>query len=408
MSANAPLPLFDSIEFIDDCCFPAHNHPAFAQADFEAALEFLNSYDGNKTTFNAYRREVERLLHWSWIFANKSITELRRADIEEYLQFCQNPLKSWIGIKKPTRFIAKDGIRVANSEWRPFVATVSKVAFKQGKRPNINDYELSQAAFAEIFAILSSFYNYLIQEEITEINPIANIRQKSKYLRRRQGKAKIRRLSELQWDSVIKTTESLAVTNPQLHERTLFIMTALYTMYLRISELASSERWSPKMNDFFRDHDGLWWFTTVGKGNKERQIAVCDNMLKGLRRWREHLNLTPLPSPADNSPLLPKTRGKGPITNITYLRDIVQNCFDLAAETLTKDGLGDEAKALLEATVHWLRHTGISEDVKRRPREHVRDDAGHSSSAITDRYIDVELRARHASAKNKPLNPDDE
>lgn len=41
---------------------------------------------------------------------------------------------------------------------------------------------------------------------------------------------------------------------------------------------------------------------------------------------------------------------------------------------------------------HWLWHTGISEDVKIRPREHVRDDAGHSSSAITDKYIDIELR----------------
>ena len=41
--------------------------------------------------------------------------------------------------------------------------------------------------------------------------------------------------------------------------------------------------------------------------------------------------------------------------------------------------------------MHWLRHTGISDDVKQRPREHVRDDAGHSSGAITDKYIDVEL-----------------
>ena len=53
------------------------------------------------------------------------------------------------------------------------------------------------------------------------------------------------------------------------------------------------------------------------------------------------------------------------------------------------------------ATVHWLRHTSISDDVKIRPREHVRDDAGHSSSAITDKYIDIELRERHRSARNK-------
>jgi hypothetical protein len=43
-----------------------------------------------------------------------------------------------------------------------------------------------------------------------------------------------------------------------------------------------------------------------------------------------------------------------------------------------------------------LRHTGISDGVKIRPREYVHDDAGHSS-AITDRYIGVELTARARS-----------
>jgi hypothetical protein len=63
----------------------------------------------------------------------------------------------------------------------------------------------------------------------------------------------------------------------------------------------------------------------------------------------------------------------------------------------------EEAERLSAATVHWLRHTGISEDVKHRPREHVRDDAGHGSSAITDRYIDVERAERHASARHKKI-----
>ena len=52
--------------------------------------------------------------------------------------------------------------------------------------------------------------------------------------------------------------------------------------------------------------------------------------------------------------------------------------------------LKDEAEQMMSATVHWLRHTGISDDVKTRPREHVRDDAGHSSDLITDKYIDTE------------------
>ena len=71
---------------------------------------------------------------------------------------------------------------------------------------------------------------------------------------------------------------------------------------------------------------------------------------------------------------------------------------------MLNDGFVDEVAQLKAATVHWLRHTGISDDVKHRPREHVRDDAGHGSSAITDRYIDIELRERHASGKQKKIS----
>ena len=70
---------------------------------------------------------------------------------------------------------------------------------------------------------------------------------------------------------------------------------------------------------------------------------------------------------------------------------------------MQNDQFLEESEQLKAATVHWLRHTGISDDVKHRPREHVRDDAGHSSSAITDRYIDIELRQRHSTAKNKRI-----
>ena len=126
-------------------------------------------------------------------------------------------------------------------------------------------------------------------------------------------------------------------------------------------------------------------------------------MLAALKRWRKHLGLTLLPSPADNSPLLPKIKGDGPMSNISNIREIVQRCFDKAGAQLNTDGFIEEQETLSEATVHWLRHTGISDDVKIRPREHVRDDAGHSTSATTDKYIDIELRERHQSAKNKPV-----
>lgn len=405
-----PLPLFDDLKHIDDDNADNKNLLTAIQntdqeKDYQHALNFLKSYRGSVGTFNSYRREIERLLHWSWLCANKTLSELKREDLEAFIGFCQKPPLTWIGIKKAPRFVDKDGgLRAPNSEWRPFVVTISKAAHRQGKIPDPKNFKLSQGALKESFAILGSFFNFLLQEEYVYMNPVALIRQKSKFIRKYQGKPKIRRLTELQWQYVINTAEQMANNDPEMHERTLFIMSALYAMYLRISELAASERWIPSMHHFNRDHDDNWWFTTVGKGNKERQIAVSNSMLDALKRWRKHLELSTLPSPADGSPLLPKAKGMGAISSTTYIRSIVQQCFDAAIAALKKDGHIEDSESLLEASVHWLRHTGISDDVKHRPREHVRDDAGHSSSAITDKYIDVELRERHRTAKDKLIS----
>lgn len=397
---RAPLACFDTVKHIENCTAPAYLSPEQVN-DFNITLTFLKHYVGSVGTFNAYRREVERLLHWSWDIAFKTVDTLKRDDIENFIRFCQRPPKAWIGLKKPPRFIASNGLRIPNPEWRPFVATVSKSAFKKGKVPDKTNYALSNGTTKEILAILGSFYQYLLLEEYAFSNPVALMRQKSKFVQKRQGLTKVRRLSQQQWQMVIEAAEWMAAENPQTHERTLFMISALYSMYLRISELAASERWVPTMDDFHKDQDGLWWFTTVGKGNKERQIAVSDAMLAALKRWRKYLGLSVLPSPADDSPLFPVHRGKGPLSNTTHIRAIVQTCFDHAIQRLAQVGKPEEAESLMEATVHWLRHTGISEDVKIRPREHVRDDAGHSSSAITDKYIDIELKERHKSAKRK-------
>lgn len=400
-----PLPLVDSLEYIKHQVLPDRLRKDQSN-DLSITLQFLKSYNGSQGTFNSYRREIEKLLHWAWNVANKTLDTLRPDDIQDFVSFCKNPPLSWIGTHKVPRFIQKADLRIPNPQWRPFVATLSKIAHRKGEKPNPKDFELSQGAIKETFAILSSFYTYLQQEEYVLMNPVALVRQKSKFIRKQQGAPKIRRLSELQWNTVIISTKKMADENP-LYERSLFILCALYSMYLRISELASSDRWTPMMNHFFKDSDGNWWFATVGKGNKERQIAVSNAMLEALKRWRVHLGLTPLPTVADNHYLLAKTRGKGPISSTNYIRIIVQNCFDKAIETLKAEGHLEESEALLEATVHWLRHTGISDDVKRRPREHVRDDAGHSSSATTDKYIDIELRERHLSAKDKQISDED-
>ena len=119
-------------------------------------------------------------------------------------------------------------------------------------------------------------------------------------------------------------------------------------------------------------------------------------MLASLVHHRtECLHLSFCPGLGKKTPLVGHiTNSNRPITSSRPLRRLVQASFDDAANELNAQGNLRQAESLRTATVHWLRHTGISEDVKTRPKEHVRNDASQSSSAITDRYIDVELKAR--------------
>ena len=429
MSRNqyTPIPVFDTLEEVIDQYKTIYaddnphqvirqwlNHcfdnaivaaPSFAVKDYQMALNFLYSYRGSTDTFGAYRRDLERLLQWSWFVRQQSFLNHKREDIESFIEFCLKPPKRWISLKKVARFKKDKGEKVPNPEWKPFEAHVSKKDHKVGMEPDKNKYQFSQSALKVMFNILSSFYNFLLQEQVVQANPFSLIRQKSKFLQKEAKTQVIRRLSNEQWETVINVAKDKAAQNP-FHERTVFILSCLFGMYLRISELAASSRWTPTMGDFFKDTEGNWWFKTIGKGNKARQIAVSDAMLNALKHYREnYMKLSPLPSLNEKAPLISHLKNPNkPITNDGPIRNLVQQCFDEATDVLESEGKQEEAEGLRIATVHWLRHTGISEDVKRRPREHVRDDAGHSSGAITDRYIDVELRERARSAKDKTIS----
>lgn len=404
-----PKPLFDTIAALDNDFNPVIDDylktltiPNIRE-QYDLTLEFLRSYAGSNDTFNAYRREVERFLQWGWLIAQKPLKAIDRNDIRQFLEFIQAPPANWISIKNVPRFIQQQGLRIQNPQWRPFVARISKALHREGKKPNSLEYELTNKSIQALFAVLSTYFTFLQQEGYLEVNPVQLIRQKNRFLQRQQSQRVTRKLSNTQWNFVINTIEAQANADSS-YERYYFMISAFYLLGLRISELADTPGRIPKMGDFSPDKHDRWWFTTVGKGNKVRDVAVPNAMLDALKRYRLSRGLTPLPSRGENTPLINKERGRGGL-GTRQIRNLVQTCFDKAINCLRLANKHDEAQDLAVATVHWLRHTAISADVEHRPREHVRDDAGHENATITDRYIDTDRIARHESAINKPLKP---
>ena len=189
-----------------------------------------------------------------------------------------------------------------------------------------------------------------------------------------------------------------------IYERSLFVICALKTLFLRISELSDRTNWTPIMSHFWQDSDGNWWLKVFGKGRKLRDTTVPDSFIDYLKRYRKYRGLTPLQSSGENEPIVEKIRERGGMTSRQLTR-IVQEIFDNSYEKMRRAKGEDEARKLKEASTHWLRHTGASMEVERgRALKDLSEDLGHSSMATTDTvYVQTENRIRAESGKKREV-----
>lgn len=366
-----------------------------AKDDFSQSQAFLRSYSRkSEATYRSYRNEVERLLLWTWTVRDKSIVELKRPDLEAFFDFLHSPPSEWVSPAVADRFVAQAGLLRQNPAWRPF-------SHKGANTEKHHRHTLSQEAMKMAYSALSAYYDYLTHEGYAFGNPIPAIRKQSPYLLKGTTRAQVKRLSDLQWEFVLQTCHK-AADEDEKHERTLFVIACLKTLYLRISELSERANWQPVWEHFWRDEEGNDWLNVLGKGNKLRDISVPSALLPYIDRYRRYRQAQD--THFDNhSALVAKIRGHGGMTS-RQLRRIVQDAFDMAVEAMVSEGFTDEASTLKEATTHWLRHTGASQDIAIRPLKHMADDLGHASMGTTDRvYIQSDMKERANSGKKREV-----
>lgn len=445
--SKRPTPLFDTYEQFNDLDFQGftRERPAVleflrAQPEDVDALEsyrlvrlFLKQYNGFATTYKGYRTHIERLLLWTILVAKKPILSLKRTDAQDFIAFCQNPPADWIGPVIKSRFIriggrkaSKSDTYAVNPEWRPFNWVVSKALRTQASEENRlldeKQFSFNQASLNQLFNVCSSFYELMFQEGLAEANPIKAVKQRNRYknkgndpeggkddsqkfLEQDSGEEKV--LSKLQWDYVLDTAEEMASQDPY-HERTLFIVACLFSMYLRVSDIVGRVNWTPTMGAFRLDTEGNWWMHVIGKGNKARKISVKPEFVEVyLKRYRLSRNLSPYPVSRDKAPLLHKASGKGGLSD-RHIRQIVQEVFDRSREKMLKEDRPEsDIAALRSASLHWLRHTSATYDALIRPIKHLQVDLGHTNQSTTENIyynsIDVERAdsSRGLSIKNR-------
>ncbi|MGB0468819.1 MAG: tyrosine-type recombinase/integrase [Pontibacterium sp.] len=419
------LPLFDSVAHLEDGNSVVNQYIATvtirqvsdAALIYEHAVDWLLEQRFSENNYKTYRSELTTFLHWTFDIDGVSVADISRRVLLRYIDYCIKPPAELIAYRNVAQFVMnKDlGERVPNPMWRPFL----------GKKRDgmLLPYKISDKALKTKLAILSAFFAYLINEEYTERNPAMMLMKNGRFKNGSQNRVMgeddeaVRAFTELQWSYVISTAEQLAKTNREEHERTLFLVSLMYSCYLRISEAAARPGFSPVMGQFRRDtKTGVWGFYIPrSKGGKKRTVAVSNQLLKALKRYRRFLGLSDLPVPNEDTPLFIRHRAAGrgrdaglinANLGIRQLREELYDLFNRAADNIHKDSLEQDALEMRQMTPHSIRHTGISHDINLngRPLSHVQADAGHDSIDTTSQYLHTSRVERHESAAAKPMD----
>lgn len=419
------IPLFDAVERLEEgnptvnqyLAKVTLNQVPDAALIYEYAVDWLLEQRYSENNYKTYRSELTTFLYWTFEVEQISVADVTRRVLMRYIDYCMEPPRELIAYRNVAQFIQHRAIgeRIPNPHWRPFLGK---------KRDGLElPYKITAKALKTKLAILSSFFTFLINEEYTERNPAMMLMKHGRFkngaqnLSMHEDDEDTRAFSDLQWSYVLSTAEKMAAEDPEQHERTLFLISLMYGCYLRISEVAARPGFSPVMGQFRRDSKtGVWGFHVPrSKGGKKRTVAVSNQLLQALERYRRFLGLSPLPAPNEDRPLFVRHRAAGrgreaglrnANLGIRQLRDEIDHLFACAAAEAEQDGLIQDAQEMRQMTAHSIRHTGISHDINlnKRPLSHVQADAGHDSIDTTSRYLHTTRVERHESAAGKPLD----
>ncbi len=419
------IPLFDQVRYLEDGNPTVNQYIAQitlhsvndAALIYEYACDWLLEQQFNENNYKTYRSELTTFLYWVFDVIKISVSDITRRVLSQYIDYCQQPDPNLIAYRNVAQFLLdkEENERYPNPLWRPFL----------GKKVDgiEQPYRITEKALKTKLAILSSFFSFLINEEYMERNPAmmlmkhGRFKHTDQYAGAGEDNEQLKAFSELQWSYVMQAAQYLALKDPEVHQRTLFLISLMYGCYLRISEVSARPGFSPMMSQFKRDvKTGVWGFYIPrSKGGKRRTVAVSKALLTALKQYRCFLGLTELPQPGENTPLFVrhKAAGRGRDAGllnanlgIRQIRELIMDVIFLAADNIAKDGLNQDANEVRSQTVHSIRHTGISHDINlnQRPLSHVQADAGHDSIETTSQYLHTSRIERHESAVAKPLD----
>ena len=353
---------------------PGGHKQIAAETDADALKAFLARYADTKTTFENYRKEVERLYLWAVFQLRKPISSLTHEDMLVYERFMADPQPAdRVGYRRPAAAPAR-----GHADWRPF----------QGP--------LSPSSRRQAMVILNVMFGWLVSAGYLAGNPLSLSRQ-----RQRKAKPRITRyLDPSLWAEVKQYDRSHAAG---IGSRTSALLPQLAgcspcsTSADSESQKSARTRWAAFFCRRDRDGEERWWLEVLGKGEKTRLVPATSELMAELASLPARVRLSVTPFAGEETPLvLPIGKSQKPLTRAA-LHNIVKTSSREPAELRFRGHeFASRAEQLSRASAHWLRHTAGSHMADGAlDLRHVRDNLGHESLKTTSQYLHSDDDKRH-------------
>lgn len=339
-----------------------------ANNDHEAIQAYLARFQGH--TERVYRKELERLLLWSVMVAQKPISSLLVSDAEAYKLFIAKP---------DAHFVGRNGTKRFTPTWKPFSGP------------------LSSASQRHAVQIIRTAFDWLVKVRYLAGNPWVAVRDPE--VAQAITPIQIERaLPATLWDKLVAVLTELAHSTENAQIRiALAAMLLMGDSGLRRTEVAQACRAQLCQSAFSTN---AWELRVLGKRNKWREVPISQRTIDALKaHWQDRqVNFElAIPSPLLSPLVIPETKAARQMHSASHEAPYASHSlYRLVIKTLRKvcdTGAFDleETSRLLDVSAHAFRHTfGTQAVAKDVPIDVVQKVLGHASVATTSLYVKAE------------------
>ena len=363
--------------------------------DLDAINSWLSLKGDNAKTYQAYKKELERLLLWAVLERGKPVSSLNTDDCRAYITFLKTLTTAdhdWVALAPANKSYGK---------WKPFYYRAKKPGQGQALEPAEPDQRvLSPKSVNYAKTVITSCMDWLVRQNYLKHNNFQDI--PGIKFAQNQLQAHNRAFTLKQMQLVFAYAQAqIDPASPEFiaNRRILFILKFAFSTGLRIHELAAA---SFGDIECLEDEEGVHYFLrVVGKHSKVRKTSLP---LAFNEELQGYLKCRGLPADFDlmpgQAPLIPGLRDQSGRKHLTPagIHKVLATFFEQMFNHLEADGDADRrlANKLRHASAHWLRHSYGSylANDKQVPLAYIRDELGHANISTTSLYLDTDAKQR--------------